>query len=330
MPTPDGRLSVGILGCGRIAGAFAVAGERPTTHAQALSANGGFHLAVASDVSAERARAFATRWGGTQAANPDDLAAAGLDLVAVCSPDITHASLLQKLLAGPRPPRLIVMEKPLCLLPSDLRAIDQALAKQPRTTLVVNHSRRFDSGHLAARDLIASQKLGPVVGAHWVYYGGLMHIGVHLVDTLRLLFGAELEPESVRLACDDRADDPGLDVVFRCGAWPKARIHVESHPESAFQLFDGEIRLRDGRIRFTDFGSVVELETATTNTAGERELHDKRLLLNGKHPTPMQTLYDLAGRYLLHGDREIVSRAGFDQALATMGTLFAAKSKLAT
>jgi predicted dehydrogenase len=151
-------LRAAILGCGRIAGAFAEPGGRPTTHAQALVGAGGapFELAAVSDADADRASAFATRWNAQVACTASDLAAAGLDLVVVATPDTAHAADLLRLLAGPRPPRLVVMEKPLCVSPDALAAIEAALARQARTMVVVNHSRRFDPAHRAAGELIAA------------------------------------------------------------------------------------------------------------------------------------------------------------------------------
>src|SRR5262249_23702710 len=109
----DGRLRAAILGCGRIAGAFAEPGGRPTTHAQALTgpAAQAFRLVAASDFDAGRAKAFAARWSVESTCTPEDLSEAGLDLVVVATPDATHARCLTSLVKGGRPPRLIVMEK---------------------------------------------------------------------------------------------------------------------------------------------------------------------------------------------------------------------------
>jgi predicted dehydrogenase len=73
---------------------FAEAGGRPTTHAQALvgADNGPFRLAAVCDADGERAQAFAARWNAHSVCAPADLAAAGLDLVVVATPDAAHAA----------------------------------------------------------------------------------------------------------------------------------------------------------------------------------------------------------------------------------------------
>jgi predicted dehydrogenase len=168
-----------------------------------------------------------------------------------------------------------------------------------------------------------------VVGVRWVYYGGWLHNGVHVIDTLRMLLDGEVEPLAVRSGRDDRAGDPCLDGDFRCAAWPQARILIESHPESAFQLFEGEIRMQDGRVRFNDFGSEIMVDSVRVNAIGERELKDPYRIDGDATPTPMQVLYDLAARFLTYGDEEIVASSGLGQAAATMRTLFDVKARLA-
>jgi predicted dehydrogenase len=323
----DGRLRAAILGCGRIAGAFAEAGARPTTHAQALSGAPAFRLVAVGDADAARAKAFAARWNSPDVCAVDELAAAGLDLVVVATPDASHAADLAALMAGPRPPRLIVMEKPLCVAADELASLE-GLARQSRTAVVVNHPRRFAQAHLAVRDLIAERQLGPMVGVRWVYYGGWLHNGVHVVDTLRMLLGGEIEAMTVRPGCEDRAGDPCLDGDFRCAAWPGARILIESHPEAAFQLFEGEIRMQEGRVRLNDFGNEILVDAVRVNAIGERELKDPRPIGSDTAPTAMQVLYELAGRFLTRGDGEIVASSGIAQAAATMRTLFDAQARL--
>ena len=324
----DGRLRAGILGCGRIAGAFAEPGGRITTHAQALADAQAFRLVAIGDADRARAQAFAARWHVDDVCTPEELGAAGLDLLVIATPDRVHATNLASVLAGAGLPRLVVMEKPLCVSPDELSVLEPMLVSRSQTTVVVNHPRRFERGHRAVRDLIAARQLGAVIGVHWVYYGGWLHNGVHVIDTLRMLLGDEIEAAAVRPGAEDRAGDPCFDGDFRCAAWPRARILIESHPESAFQLFEAEVRLQEGRVRLIDFGNEILVDTVRVNAIGERELKDTRPILTEPAPTAMQSLYDLCARFLLRGDDEIVARCGVAQATATMRTLFDAKSRL--
>ncbi len=333
-----GPFRAGIAGCGRIAGAFASPGiGQPVTHAAALAADGAFVLDAVWDADPARAKAFAARWGaaavvtgpaGLAARGLDLPAARGLDLVAVCTPDDSHVPVVLDLLKAPVPPRLIVVEKPLCTRPDDLSRLERALAGRPEVAVVVNHSRRFDAGHAEVRALIASGALGPVLAARWVYYGGWRHNGVHVVDTLRLLLGGDLEPLTVEPGWQDRPGDPCLDGRFRCPSWPDARILIESHPETAYQLFEGEIRLTHGRIRVMDFGTEIWVDEVKVNEAGERELKSGRRLVRDHAPSAMQTLYRQAAETLRTGDPALLAQAGLAEAAATLRLLFDAAARL--
>lgn len=318
------ELSAGIIGCGRIAGARASRDGHRVTHAQAVAGHGGFRLVAVSDPDPERAQQFAGRWGCEAV---EDVAVLGLDLVAVCTPDGTHADHILRLLTAAAPPRMIVVEKPLCITAAEADAIRAAAAGVP-STIVVNHTRRFDAGHLAVRDLVLSGDLGPVLGVRWTHYGGWLHNGVHVVDTLRLILGAEVEPVRVERGWEDRPGDPCVEAVFGCPAHPGARILVESFPGTGYQLFEGEVRLRDARIRLVDFGDEIWVDEVVTNAASERELKSSRRLVAGTGATAMETLYDLAARSLRGDDRDLIARAGLAQALATMTTLFDTAARL--
>jgi predicted dehydrogenase len=198
----EGRLRAGILGCGRVAGAFAEPGGRVTTHAQGLAGAQAFRLVAIGDADQSRAQAFAARWHVDDICTLEELGAAGLDLLVVATPDRVHAANLASLLAGARPPRLVVMEKPLCVSPDELAELEPMLMDRSQSTVVVNHPRRFARGHQEVRDLIAGRQLGTVIGAHWVYYGGWLHNGVHVIDTLRMLLGDEIEVAAVRAGAE--------------------------------------------------------------------------------------------------------------------------------
>lgn len=319
------QLTAAIIGAGKIAGALAHADGPVYTHAHALSAHPAFHLALVVDAFTDRARELATKWGGQDwAAEIDALAGRDrLDLVAVCAPDAHHAPLLHRLLELPQPPRLIVMEKPVCLTQGELAALRHRCRDLAGTAVVVNHSRRFDSRFQAIADFIASGEYGRLVGLRWAYYGGWRHTGPHVVDTLRLMLRSELEVAAAWRGYQDRAGDPCLEARLTSPGHPGCRILIESFPEQAFQLFEAELRLEKGRLRLTDFCNDMQLDEVVVNEAQEREL--KRT-----HPFPIQAgvsamscLYALAADYLLKGDEEIIRRAGLLDAARSMDALFA-------
>jgi predicted dehydrogenase len=323
---PETRLRAAIIGAGKIAGVLAdPASPSVVTHAHALATTAPFSLDLVIDADGERAAAFAQRWGcphwGTSLADLEQTAP--FDLVAVCVPDRLHAGVLEQLAALPHRPRLVVMEKPLCLSPEELRRLEALNADCSGMAVVVNHSRRFDARYDVLAGLIANGGMGDLVGVRWAYYGGWLHTGPHVIDTVRRLLGGTLEVTAAWPGYTDRPGDPCIEARLTCTNRPQARILIESFPEQAFQLFEAEIRLREGRIRLLDFGAEVLKDEVRVNQAGERELRVTVPFEFPPTPTAMAALYAQAAAVLLNGDTSLVQRAGITDAMQTMETVFA-------
>jgi predicted dehydrogenase len=112
-------------------------------------------------------------------------------------------------------------------------------------------------------------RLGALLGGRGVYYGGWMHNGIHLVDTLCLLFGPGIEVTAAAPATTGRPGDADLRVTLKAD---RAEFFLESFDEAYYQLFEVEIRFAQGRLRFLDFGSQIHVEAVEVNEIGEREL----------------------------------------------------------
>ena len=322
-----------IIGAGRIAGAIATPGDTAIiSHAHAIAADSRFWLGWVIDTSLDRARSLAQRWGAPAfAADLQILASADrLDVIVVCTPDVLHAVMLETLLCLPAPPRLVVMEKPLCLTSAELKGLVRVTAEHPEVAVVVNHSRRFDARYHSLACFLAENTLGELVGVRWVYYGGWRHNGPHVIDTIRLLLNGSLEVTDAWQGFTDRPGDPCLEARLRCSAHPQARILIESFPEQAFQLFEAEIRLRLGRIRLLDFGAEILVDEVRANAVGERELRITRPFECPPALPAMAGLYDSVAAFLLHGDKTVLHWAGMTCAAETMRTLFAVSKMVAS
>jgi len=318
-------LKAAIIGAGKIAGILADPQGPVYSHAHAIANHPAFELSLVIDAFADKAQALGSKWGGADWTTDLSVLAERerLDLVAVCVPDAHHAQVLHRLLDLPQPPRLIVMEKPLCLTPDELKDLRDRCAGLSATTVVVNHSRRFDDRFQAIAELIASGEYGKLVGLRWAYYGGWRHTGPHVVDTLRLILRSELEPLAAWKGYEDRAGDPCIESRLISPGHPGLRILIESFPEQAFQLFEAELRLEKGRLRLTDFCNDMQLDEVVVNAADERELKLTRPFPAHAEISAMSRLYALAADHLAGLDGEIIRRAGILDAAHTMETLFA-------
>lgn len=317
-------LKVAVLGTGRIAGLFGDATDgAPSTHAGAIARDPRFLLSGAFDLDAQRARDFCNRWKAVPFSQPGDLLdGARPDVVVVATPDDTHANLVETILGSPRRPRLLIVEKPLCVTRLQLKQLVAHAGRSPETKVVVNLVRRFDARHRAIAAAIQSQFLGDVIDATFTYYGGWLHNGAHAVDTLRMLLGGELRVRASATTLGGSADDPCRSVDATSTRWKDARIRFRAFDQRFFQLFELELRCVEGRLRLEDFGQRVVTERVAVNPAGERELTIASEFSESVPLNAWQTLYDASARFLLNGDSAALDGAALDSAAQTMEVLF--------
>lgn len=263
---------VAIVGTGNIAGGS----ERPSpdgpvkSHAQALHRHPRFSLHAAVNPNETELRAFERTWKVPRVfpAMDDLLAEAPVDVIVLCTPDALHFAQARAVLEADERPRVLVVEKPVCTNADQLEEL-LALAPSSGVVLVVNHGRRVDPAHRRLSQRVRGGDLGRLVQGRWTYYGGWLHNGVHAVDTLRMLFGAEPECVSARLAGSGRPDDADLHVKLRIAGAP---LTLEPFDERHYQLFEAELRFERGRAWIRDFGERLTVEHVAENARAEREL----------------------------------------------------------
>ena len=140
-------LRIGVIGVGRIGRMHADYIARRTPRAE---------LAAVSDVSAAAAAEVAGMYG-VPAMSADEVIEVS-DAVAICSSTDTHVDyLIRAAEAG----RAVFTEKPISF---DLEDVDRAAAVLDRTGVpfMVGFNRRFDPGHRAVRNAVASGRIGEV------------------------------------------------------------------------------------------------------------------------------------------------------------------------
>ena len=120
--------------------------------------------------------------------------------------------------------RAIYCEKPIATrLPDAERMVETCDAAG--ALLVINHVRRFNPLLRRLRELIVAGGLGDLTSASLQWGAGrLGNVGTHMIDTLRMLTGREVEAVSGALDLTGRPDCRGPE--FRDpGGWGMIRLH---------------------------------------------------------------------------------------------------------
>ncbi len=251
-------LRAAVIGCGAIGAGAADpphADVGTYTHAGAYVACADTELVAVADADPGRAQEAAARWGAADAYRSAEtlLAGAGPQLVSVCTPDPTHAELLEQIVTTPGV-RGVLAEKPLADDAVGAAALTR-LARERGVVLAVNYSRRFAPGIVAMANAIRAGEFGEIQHVHGTYVKGLRHNGTHWLDLLRMLAG-----DPVRTRGWDRLQeggaDPSLDAELVLAGGAGARLAALDARE--FTAFEFELTGTAGRVRLVSAGHRIE------------------------------------------------------------------------
>ena len=145
-----GAIRIGVIGAGRIGSLHAAIVARRVD---------GLALAAVQDANPDAAGRVASTLGvGVESNIEGLLARPDVDAVAICSPSDTHVEVIE---AAARAGKAIFCEKPISL---DLALVDRAIAavEAAGVPFQVGFNQRFDPGHRAVRDAVASGAIGEV------------------------------------------------------------------------------------------------------------------------------------------------------------------------
>lgn len=243
-----------VIGCGWIGSGVA---DDPRAdgiqgHAAAYAACQNTELVGVCDTDPARAEAAARRWGlhRGSCSVAELLAGARPQIVSVCTPDATHASVLREVIGG-ADIRAIVVEKPLALDPAAARSMVE-LAKSRGITLAVNHSRRFAPSHIEAHRRLVAGDIGRVVAVNGLYTKGILHNGTHWFDLARWLVGRITRVQSWPGPTDPGRPDPTCHVRLSFGDGQTG--FLLGLDEERYTIFEMDIMGTLGRLQISDSG----------------------------------------------------------------------------
>lgn len=183
------------------------------------------------------------------------------DIVSICTPDETHASILKTVLNSYKKVSAVIIEKPLALDPSQAKQLID-LANLRGTILAVNYSRRYSAQLLQVKKMIALGNLGKIQKISGYYTKGILHNGTHWLDLSTWFLGGI---KSVQGFLDVKNDaiDPTLDaqLVFNNGT----RGVLQALEAEHYSIFEMDILGTQGRIRIIDSGHRIEFYEVKDN-----------------------------------------------------------------
>jgi predicted dehydrogenase/threonine dehydrogenase-like Zn-dependent dehydrogenase len=274
----EGRLRIGLLGCGDIA----------VHNALAMSIAPNVELVATFDPSATLAEDVAARFGASAEASSDALLErSDVDAVFICAPHHLHLPLAEQAAAAGKH---LIVEKPLA---NDLESAERIVAAADAAGVVLSvcFPQRYDRHVQEAKRLVESGAIGPVAGtfvkllmdkppSYWVggfsgravstwrasraqAGGGVLIMNLsHYIDLVRYVTGAEVEVVSAAASAADRAaeveDTIGVTLAYE-GGGVGTILGCASLPGLADSETDVQVWGRDGRIVLEPYGAAMSL-----------------------------------------------------------------------
>lgn len=258
-------ISVGIIGCGLI-------GKK---RAAAL---GGTPLEIVCDVSMERAQALAAAHGARATTDPDAVWQSSAQVVIVATPNHLLAPMAAAALTAGKH---VLIEKPGAISCAELDSLIALSATQDRRVRI-GYNHRFHPALLAARALVDSDVLGPLMMLRARYgHGGrigyerewradrslsgggeLMDQGVHLIDLARWFLGEFPTVEGhVHTSFWDMPVEDNAFLSLRTAAGQTAWLHCSCSEWK--NLFSFELYGRVGKLQIDGLGGSYGVERLT-------------------------------------------------------------------
>lgn len=288
------QLSVLIVGCGNIAGAFDENRPRsdlPFSHAGAYFRDTRFNIDVCVEPIDSRRNEFMAIWDVPVGFRSiDELLNSGyrFDVVSICSPTICHAHDLE--IALRLKPKLIFCEKPVTTSLAESEILVEECRKK-NVLLVVNYSRRFDPD---IKKIQADIRLG-----HWgqlrsiigIYNKGILNNGSHMLDLLNLLVGQMNVVKVGKPIHDFSPNDPTLPVWLEdANGLP---VHLVCGHAEDYAMFELQLVFSLGVLTMEEGGMFWRVRRAKDSATfrGYRVLDDG-LRRIGKYPHSMLQAID--------------------------------------
>ena len=292
-----------LIGCGKIGGFYdkpnsTFASKEIYSYASAIERNNTLELVGCVDIDIEKASSLAKKFNIAEYDSSFDklIYKEVPSFVIVATPDATHFAVVSELLSLSNPPRLIIVEKPICFKWDEFQHL-KAVAKEKKVEVIVNHSRRFDQRFDQLKEEIQNNTFGDLYRVDFYTYGRWEKNGIHLIDTLVYLMGEKIKGLSSEISSSK--------VVLEEVQWTDVKIifgnsfvvNIHENPEKNYQLFEMDFKFTKGRIHFQDFENRLTIEKKQINYLNENILEPMSLSMVEKKKSNMQSLVEVVENY---------------------------------
>lgn len=252
-----------VLGCGNIGALYDWDTDAVLTHMKSFSKHGSFEISC-YDTDEELLERVCRRYNVNKVTTASVDLFRRFDVVSVCTPTITHETILTDLFLAEVP--VILCEKPISDNLSSLENLAEQY-KKSKSKVIVNYMRRFQPDFmLLAKEIQKHQKKDPLTSLAIRYQRGMINNCSHAFDLLSFLFAKEIRLDGVVAGpkvFDHFDNDPTFSLIAN---WNEVFVNIMGLPDVRFSHFEIDIFFSHHKIAIRDSGNTIDWFFAPEST----------------------------------------------------------------
>jgi len=246
-----------VVGLGKIGLGFDLSSDSCyiLTHTKAYLRHKDFNLIAGIDINMSRRKEFKDYTGKMAYSDIRQFKKYNntkIDIVSLCTPEKVRYSEFIKIVS--LKPKLVIIEKPLALTPSEAVKI-KSTADKNNIKIFVNYTRRVDPSFENLRKILRAKKLGNVSLVKINYNGGMYKNASHFIDLIVHYFGV---PKKIRCLNIKKRKDGDFDASFIL-RYKNFEAFFNYVPAAAYFIAETDIFLSKGRISVFDGGIDIKV-----------------------------------------------------------------------
>ena len=285
-----------IIGCGKIAGIYSneeTSLNEAYSYCEAIKTSKFLKIHGCADLEYEKANQLAEKFNIPEVSNNyfNLIKKIKPDFVIVSTSTESHFEIVNKILTLKCQPKLVIVEKPLCLSRHELDILKEKVNTK-KIKIIINHSRRFDIRFKELKEQILKARFGEIYRIDIFSYGEWQKNGIHLMDIIGFLFGKSINVDSLKVNSKkvQIKSTKWTDLFLDFGG--KFILNINHNPEKYYQLFEMDFKFEKGRISFKDFERKVSIKEKKVNSMNENILSNSNFKFSKRKKSNMTVLID--------------------------------------
>ncbi len=150
-------------------------------------------------------------------------------------------------------PKNIFCEKPICKTKKELETLNKII-KLKKINFFVNFNRKEDKTVTNLKKTLRKNIFGNIQHVRCVYGNGILNNGIHMIDLLFFLF----KNLKLKKVIKSKKFINKISPSFVLESKDKFSIYVDALKHNKFSIFEIDIILQNGRIKYNDNGLKIE------------------------------------------------------------------------